>query len=365
MSPLGPGHQRLAVWSFINSSSTYVDNSRAARSVGGTTFSIFSAAADRLYIGLEDRFDMVIFFLSIAGSIGDRTWEYYDGDSWDIFSPGLEYAFTATGVEQFDRLNNWRQLLITSTNPHAATPPDNIPRYWMRVQVASVTTAPTVNQIVLRSYAAYATATDVAETLQLGYDFSSDTIPTRHTVEDYIHNAQSRIDYLTRKSWRPNYAQNEEHDFNRAGFQLVRNYPTNILSLGIWDGANYDMKTEGRDSDFFLVENTGMIHFARFFLLPARIQAYGAAMWGWGFGEFTYPVRVSYIYGSNIYEDEREGSLVNMITKKMAAIDVIQMHDYSLIANSGVDRISLERKSDMWRSETDERLEELKSWEVF
>ena len=72
MSPLGPGHQRLAVWSFINSSSTYVDNSRAARSVGGTTFSIFSAAADRLYIGLEDRFDMVIFFLSIAGSIGDR-----------------------------------------------------------------------------------------------------------------------------------------------------------------------------------------------------------------------------------------------------------------------------------------------------
>ena len=359
--PLGPGHQRLAIWTFSASGNSYTDRSIEARSVGGTGFPIFSTSADFLYIGLEDRFDMAIFLLSTNGAVGNRSWFYYDGDTWNAFSPTIEYDFTSNGAEKFERLNNWRELLFTSTVPHAATPPDNITRYWIRCSVASVTTAPVVNQIIVREYAAYATSSDVAKTLQLNYDFASDTIPTKNTVEDYIHNAQSKIDYETRKSWRPNIVIDEEHDYIRPGFALVNNYPTQLLRLQIWNGGGYDTKTEGRGNDYFLVPEIGMVYYSRFFNLPARIQAYsGGAPWG----EFSFSVRVSYIYGSNVY-NEREGGIVNDMAKKLAALDVLQNHDYSLIIPSGADRISLERKSDLWRAEIEENLARLQSFEIF
>ncbi len=355
----------MAVWSFIASSSTYTDHSIEARSSSGTSFTILNNANDFLYIGLEDRFDMAIFFLASNGSVGARTWEYYDGDSWNTFTPGLEYDFASSSAERFDRLINWRKLLFSNTVPQAAAPPDQIIRYWIRVSVASVATAPTVDQIIVRSYASYATADDVSNIMQLGYEFSDETTPSRHTVENYIRNAQSQIDYMTRKSWRPNIIIDEEHEFNRAGFHLVKNYPTDVLEVSIWDGSQYEVKDQGRDQEYFLVPETGMVIFSRFFILPARIQAYGAALWGWGFGEFSSPVRVSYIYGSNIWDNEREGGIVNDLAKKMAAIDVFTSHDYSLIAVSGSDKVSLERKIDIWRAEQEDKLESLRSWEVF
>lgn len=371
MPTLHPGHQRAAIWVFDNSAGAYIDNSIEARSPTGTAFSIFADTADFLYIGLENRFDLAIFFLAANGSIGLRTWQYYDGNSWNTFVPGTEYDFSGDGAERFDRLINWNAFLFTATSPHAATPPDNITRYWIRCQVASVTTAPTVNRVVLREYAAYATADDVANILQLGYKFASDTIPTKHVVEDYIHNAQSQIDFLTRKSWRPNIAYDEEHEFNRSGFQTIKNYPTNILELRIWNGAEFELKTgpgilnNDRTNDYFLVQNTGMVHFSRFFILPARIQSYGAALWGWGFGEFSHPIRITYIHGSNIYDNEREGGTVNDLAKKMAALDVLHNTDYTLIPASGTDKIDLDRKSDLWRSEMEDKIESLKSWEIF
>ena len=362
---ISPQNPRLAVWVYDDSAAAYVDHSAEARSSGGTAFSIFEDAADYLYIGVEDRFDMAIFFLTTLGAVGDRTWSYYDGNSWDTFSPGLEYAFDINGAERFDRLINWRKLLISSTSPHTAAPPDQIARYWVRCTVASVTQAPSVQRMVVREYASYASASDVANILQIGKDFDDTTIPSRRTVEDYIHAAQSKLDYLTRKSWRPNIAVEEEHEFNRAGMQLVRNYATDIFKLEIWTGSDYETKTQGRNQEYFLVQNTNMVHYARFFILPARIQAYGAAMWGWGFGEFSFPVRVTYLYGSNIYSDEREGGLVNMITRRMAAIDVLQNTDYTVLFPSGTDKIGFERKVDLWTATIEEDIESLKSWETF
>ena len=70
---------------------------------------------------MEERFDLAIFFLTIAGEVGARTWEYYDGDSWDVFSPGIEYDFSEDGGERFDRLLNWQTLLLSTTAPHTAS----------------------------------------------------------------------------------------------------------------------------------------------------------------------------------------------------------------------------------------------------
>ena len=65
---------------------------------------------------------------------------------------------------------------------------------------------------------------------------------------------------------------------------------------------------------------------------------------------------MSYIYGSNIYSDEREGGIVNDIAKKLAFIDLLTTHDYSLIVSSGSDRMAIERKVDFWREEINERV---------
>ena len=190
---------------------------------------------------------------------------------------------------------------------------------------------PVIRHITIRSYAEYATSTDVSRILQLRNDFSYDTTPSKETVEDYIHNAESQIDYITKKSWRPNIVYEEKHEFNRSGFQLVKNFATQVLKLEIWNGANWEEKRQGREQEFFMVPDFNMVYFSRFFILPARIQSYGAALWGWGHGEFAQPVRVTYVYGNNIYYNSREGGIVNDVAKKLSAIDVIQNHDYTVL----------------------------------
>ena len=364
---IAPQHQRLAVWQWDDSGNSYIDNSKNARSIKTSPFNVFETISNYLYIGLENRFDMAIFFISRGGSISDIEWEYWDGDSWNEFIPGIEFEFSTTGAEGFYRLNDWRRALFTNNFPHlnANGLPDEILRYWVRCKAGTVTTPPSIDRIAIRAYAEYATVNDVNNILQIKTKFSDTTLPTYNTVEDYIHRAQSEVDYRTRKTWRPNVQIDEEHDFNRNGIHLVKNYPIEILDLSIWDGRAYEVKKQGRNEEFFLVPDQGMIYFARFFLLPARIQAYGAALWGWGFGEFSHPVKISYIYGSNIFDNEREGGLVNDVTKKMAAIDVLQNYDYTTMLPSGVDKMSLERKSDLWRAEIDNSIELLCSWESF
>lgn len=372
-----PQHPRLAVWSWDSAAGQYQNYSNHARSEQYGTFNPFKTDNDYLYIGLEEKFDLAIFYMETGGTLDRVEWEYYIGDGWEQFIGTHNYEFSSTGVERFDRLYNWRQVLIEepmtnpnldSHEPHNATPPDNIIRFWVRCKPVNLDTAaplPLVKHITIRSYAEYATATDVSRILQLRNDFSYNTTPSKETVEDYIHNAESYVDYITKKSWRPSIVYDEHHEFNRSGFQLVKNFPTQVLKLEIWNGADWEVKEQGRNKEYFLADDYGMIYFSRFFILPARIQSYGAALWGWGHGEFAHPVRVTYIYGNNIYYNEREGGLVNDITKKLAAIDVLQNHDYTILFPSGTDKIAMERKSDLWRAEVDEKLESLRSWEVF
>ena len=364
-----------AVWLWDNSAGAYVDNTFESQSSAGTSFPLWGQTTDYVYLGSESRFDMAAFMLESAGNVGARTWEYYSGSAWTRFTAGsavwgrlgMDYDFVADGAETFDRLINWAPYAFTNSAPHSATPPDTRSRYWIRCSVASVAGSPTIKEIIKRPYASYCTPTEVASLLQLGLDFHASTIPTRNAVEDLIHNAQSYIDFRTRKSWRPNIVENEEHEFLRAGFQLKRTYASKVLRLEVYNGSTYDTKTQGRTEDYFLVPDTGMVYYARFFILPARIVAYGAAsaLWGHGFGEFTFPVRVSYLYGKNIFTDEREGGLVNDITRKQVAADIFTSHDYSLLAVSGSDRIGMDRKVDIWRTEVEEKIDLLQSWEVF
>ena len=328
-----------------------------------------------LYLGHDSKFDMAIFDLETAGSLGSVKWEYYNGSAWTEFVPasaryeldpdddeGGPYEFDKDGAEifPFNLVSGW-----------ATTAVNSITKYWIRASSpTSVTTAPTVKRIQMRAYTAYCTTKDVFELLQLKNitnttDFTTTTVPSQATVEQFILEAQSVIDFTTRKSWRPVYVQNEYQQFNLNGFQLDKPDPYRVLDLQVWNGASWDSKRQGRSKDYFLVPDTGLVHFSRYFLLPARFTSYNAPVWRWGGGEFTMPVKVTYLAGRDINTDYRQGGIVQDICKKLAAIDIVRSSDFGNLVVSGSDRIQLAQKIEGWNMEIEDRLDSLRAFEVF
>ena len=355
-----------AVWIWDNSASAYVNRTIISQTLSGASFAIFEDINDFLYLGSSSRFDLGAYILATAGTIGARTHAYSRSDNtWTQFIPGGTYDFTISGGEAYTNLRNWAPRAFSASSPHAATPPDTAIRYWIRISVASVSTPPTVNQIMSRPYAAYCTASDVKNQLQLPFDFDETTNPTRDTVEDYIHQAQSIIDYKTWMSWRLNYVEDEEYQFNMAGFKLKHRDIVAITKLEVWNGGTYEIKTQGRTGDYFVVNELGLVKFSRFFMLPARFTSGNSPTGRWGWGEFEFPCRISYLYGSSTHTDALRGGMVFDICKKMAARDCIMNHDYTLLSASGVDKIVLDRKAESWEIEISEKLESLQSWQVF
>ena len=356
----------------FNGSSTYTDVTLEAQTPAGTSFTILNTAAHYLYLGHDERFDMAVFDVDVAGDLGELTWEYYNGSAWTRFIPGSGrvrldidddfggmYSFDEDGAELFPHnvVAGWATVAINS-----------ITKYWIRVTAASVTTAPTIKRIQMRPLAAYATTKDVFELLQMGpiltgTDFTSSTTPSKSTVEAYIEEAQSWIDFKTRKSWRPTYIVGESHEFNLNGFHLDHADPYKILSVKIWNGANW--KTQGRKLDYFLVPDTGLVHFSRYFLLPARFQSYNAPVWRWGGGEFTMPIKVTYLSGRDIATDTRGGGMAHDVAKKMAAINIMRSADFGNLVVSGMDRAQASDRIQSWQMEIEDALESLWSFEIF
>ena len=361
---------------FAYNGSSYVDVTLEAQTPAGTAFSILGGTSHFLYLGNDNKFDMAIFDISIAGSLGTLKYEYRKSDdTWVEFIPasgryetdvdddeGGQYDFSKDGAELFppNLLDSWATLTVNSAN-----------LYWVRVSSpTSVSIAPTIKRIQMRPYASYCTSKDVYELLQLknvlsGTDFTASTVPSKDTVEQYILEAQSYIDMYSRKSWRPTYIANEYQQFNLNGFKLDKPDPYKILSVKIWNGANWDIKTQGRKNDYFLIPDTGMIQFSRFFLLPARFTSYNAPVWRWGGGEFTMPVKVNYLAGRDIQTDFRQGGIVSDVAKKLAAIDVVRNSDFGGAVVSGMDRVSMESRIAAWSEETAETIDSLKAFEVF
>ena len=359
---------------FTYNGSSYTDVTLEAQSPAGTSFSILGASSHYLYVGNDSKFDMAVFDVDTAGSLGALTWQYYNGTAWTEFIPasgryeidpdddeGGQYDFSKDGVEIFppNLLSDWATDAINSET-----------KYWVRVSTASVTTAPTIKRVQMRPYAAYCTTKDVYNLMQLnnvlsGTDFTSSTVPSKSTVEQYIMEAQSYIDMQTRKSWRPNYETEEYHQFNLNGFKLDRPDAYKILDVKIWNGANWDSKRQGRTKDFFLVKDTNMVHFSRYFLLPARFTSYNAPVWRWGGGEFTMPVKVTYLYGRDIQTDVRQGGIVQDITKMIAATEVAKNADFGGLVVSGMDRYDIGSRISSWQTNIDDTIDSLKAFEVF
>jgi len=374
---------------FTLNGSTWTEITNEMISPAGTATAILNAAGEYLYLGATEKFDMAVFDLATAGSLGALTWQFSTGSSaWKTFVPssgkytfdmddsntGTTYDFTVDGVEIFP--TNILSALASSVtgtlwDTDTFGPSGNTTTlYWIRVSAASVTTAPTLYRMQKRPYATYCTPGDVFRFLQLGQmtgksDFDKTTTPTKNTVETYIQVAESKIDYLTRKSWKPHYIAEEYHDFNLNGFKLDRGDPYKLLKLEIWNGAGWDLKSQGRANDFFLAKELGMLHFSRYFLLPARFMSYNAPIWRFGGGEFMMPVKVSYLSGRDIHADAREAGMVFDAARKFAAIEVLRDADFGTLVVSGTDRVQLMQKIESWSMETEAMLDTLRAWEVF
>ena len=369
-----------AVYDF-DGSSTYVDYTKEARTRAGTSFTIFSATSKYLYLGNDEKFDMAFFDVDVAGDLGALTWEYSNGTNWTEFTPaydridvdGEPYGFDKDGAEIFldNIMSSWATLTVNSVNI-----------YWVRVRsAASVTTSPTIKSIEMRPRASYCTTQDIFEFMQLGYvlssynastgvttagtDFTTSTVPSKDTVEKYIQAAQSTIDYRTRKSWRPNIVLEEDHNFNIFGFKPDRKNVSRILSMEVWDGATYETKVEGRNKDYFFVPDTGMIHFSRFFFLPARFASLHSPSARFGGGKFISPIRISYVYGKHPNEDAREGPMVTELTKKLTAVEILRNSDFGEAVVGGTDRVGMAQRIDQYQAETEANLEMLRAFEVF
>ena len=351
--------------------SSYGDMTLEAQRPGGTSFGSFVETSHFLYLGHGSKFDMAIFDIDQAGSLGTLKYEYYNGSAWIEFNPlsaygsidpddneGTQYAFDQDGAEIFpqNRLDSWATTAINS-----------VTKYWVRISSpTSVTQNPTFKQIKMRPIASYCTTKDVYELMQQGAvlggtDFTSSTTPTQDQVEQIINRSESYIDFKTRKSWKPLYNSEEIHQFNAYGIKLDRPDPTKILSLKVWDGSSWESKTQGRSNDYFLVPDTGMIHFARDFRLPARF--YGRCTFTGG--EFTSRVKITYLSGKDINFDSRAAGIISSAAMKLAAIEISKNADFGGGFTSGLDRVSLSERIDTWTQEINEQLDTLTAWTTF
>jgi len=374
--PSSAGLEFDTIFKATSANSGFTNITLEMQSPLGIATTVFDTASHYLYLGDADRFDMAVFDLATSGSLGTLTWEFSDGSNgWTAFTPssgrlsrdvndpdaGAGYAFNRDGVEMFpsNQLSSWGTQAVNSQT-----------KYWIRVTPSTVTGIPQLYRIQKRPYATYCSTQDVFNFLQLGNitgttDFTAATTPSKSTVEQYIQSAESKVDYLTRKSWRPNYVAEEYHDFNLNGFKLDRPDPTRILRLSIWDGADWEAKTAGRKNEYFLLPELGMVQFSRYFLLPARFMSYNAPVWRFGGGEFMMPIKVDYLSGRDIHADAREAGIVFDSTRKLVAIEVLRSADFGTLVVSGSDRMQIAKKIDSWSMEVELMLDSMRAFEVF
>ena len=360
---------------FAYNGSSYTDVTLDAQRPSSTAFSVLGGTNHFLYLGHGSKFDMAIFDVDTAGSLGALKYEYYNGSAWTEFVPasaryandpddeeGEPYAFDKNGAEIFpiNLLTSWATNAINS-----------VTKYWVRISSpTSVTTAPTIKRVQARPYAIYTTSQQVFELLQLKNvlgttDFTAATVPSKETVDLFINESQAYIDMNTRKSWRPNLVYDEHHQFNLNGFKLEMPDAQRVFQLKIWNGASWDTKRQGRTKDYFYVPETGMVQFSRYFLLPARFTSYNAPVWRWGGGEFTMPVKVTYLAGRDINTDTQQAGIIQEVCKRMTAIAVVRNADFGGAVVSGMDRVSLESRISAWQEEIEDRLDFLTAFEVF
>lgn len=353
---------RPTVWLYATGApNTYTDRSDNVRI--NTTFDFLSASTEYLYVGCDRRILGLYVDLSTNGSYGALTFEYLNSlRVWTKLSLIDSYAFNLSKYVRWALPNkDWNKFNFTATDPHTATPPDDVERYWMRISAASVTTKAVISKLRAIPFVEYTDVDKISDFLSVKKRYDNSTRPTDLAIESLIRRAEDRIDYRTRKSWRFNVVTEDTDpvnvDFGRSGMYMRHKNFYKVYSVKVWNGAEYATLTEGRTNEFVVDYNLGLIYLTRTYILPA---VYGIAgrYTSYNVGEYKNAVRVDYAYGRDP-ETDPEFYVVEDLATKMVAVDIIRHHDYSLNTVSGSDKVSLSDKISNLEEEIEMRLDEL------
>lgn len=346
-----------ALWIWDNSASAFVDETDNTKADSSITF--LSDANDKCYLGFDRRFGGLYAQLSTNGTYAGVSLSYWNGSEWTAVSATHPYSFDDNGYLTWVVPGDWDAKAFTSSDPHSAAPPDENRRFWLRITVSTVTTPAVISKLRVAPYTTYVSADELADFLNISH-FTVTTTPSLTTIEELLRRAEDRIDFRTKKSWRFNNVVNELVDYNRHGVCLKHRDVLNIYSAQIWTGNTWNNLIEGRDEDYFLEPERGMVYFTRLFILPALYAPLGRYSWWWGYGEYKFNVRFSYAWGKDP-EIDPQFHEVKEIALKLAAIDFITNHDYSGLLVSNPQMVDLPTKVAQWREETENKLGELES----
>jgi hypothetical protein len=136
-----------AVWLWNNSGSSWVNDTVEADSAVGTPFALMGAVANKRYFGRNNPFAGFVFDLSVFGSYGTITYKYWNGSIWATLVPTNVYTFGSDGMVLFDPPADWVAKAFSAGDPHPTAPPDTTSRFWIRLEVSSITTDATVYSI--------------------------------------------------------------------------------------------------------------------------------------------------------------------------------------------------------------------------
>ena len=348
-------------------SGTYTDLTDGVRD--NSLIPFISATTDIFFVGFESRFTGLYSDLGTNGSYTSLAYTYPNASFvWVKVSLIDSYNFDCSKFIRWELPDkDWAKISFTATTPYAATPPDSIERYWIKISCSAVTTQAMLSKLRVFPFVSYTSAVKVSQFLQLKIDFSASSKPTDVIVEDLIRRAEDRIDYRTRKSWRFNVVVEDTDptfvDFNRFGMFLRHKNFAKVYSIQMWNGSVFTTLTEGRNGDYQIDYDRGMIYLTRMFLLPA---VYGMAgrYSQYNFGEYKNAVKVAYAYGRD-GERDPEFYIVEDLATKMAAADLLRHHDYSALVVSGSDKVSLSEKIQQLSQEIELRLDELTSVSIW
>lgn len=180
--------------------------------------------------------------------------------------------------------------------------------------------------------------------VQIKSTFSNRSRPSKTAVENLINEAEDWIDKETNHAWRTVTVTREHHDID-ASYVNLTGVPINLIhrtitaissptdKIEVWDGSNWidwaATKTEGRESDFWLDYEDGVI-FLRLWYIPYRI----------------FSTRVTYRFGeSSVPKDIQRAATL------LAAADVLDMENFvaQLPTAGDLNIIETTAKQRQWR----------------
>lgn len=174
-------------------------------------------------------------------------------------------------------------------------------------------------------------------------DFDANTKPTQTEVEEWINESEDEIDRSTMHAWRSVTVTKEQHHIKAPSYQLgdgstikllhrnIKTLTSGTDLLEIWDGSNYvdyvANKTEGRNKDYWVNEQDGMIFVKTY---PAYLPR-------------TFGARVTYRYGETTVPGDIKRACI-----LLTAIHMLQSEDRSVLLPEGTSNISYNKKIEDW-----------------